>query len=89
MRRRCGIRPGTGVRGIADGIEEQAPQIAGVVRSAADGADNLSRQIRDQDFVELFDAALSFTRRRPAVAVGIGVFAGFLLSHLLNSGKPV
>ena len=74
-------------RDLATNIENQSPQIAGLVRSAADGADTLSHQLRDQDFAELLNSMTNFARKRPAIAVGVGVLAGFVLSRMLRSVK--
>jgi len=73
-----------GAREVADGIEDQSPQVAGVVRTAADGVERLSGQIRDRDIGDLINAVTDFTRRRPAVALGCGVLAGIVLTRLLR-----
>jgi uncharacterized phage infection (PIP) family protein YhgE len=74
----------SGVRGVADSIDEQSPRVAGMVRSAADGADTLSKQIREGDFNELVTAITDFTRRRPGIALAIGVIAGIAITRLLR-----
>ena len=72
-------------RDFATGIDNQSPHLAELVRSAADGADSLSHKIRDQDFAELLNSVTGFARKRPMLAVGFGVLAGFVLSRLLRS----
>jgi len=77
----------SGVRGMADTIEDQSPRVAGMVRSAADGADALSRQIRDGDFNDLVTAVTDFTRRRPGIALACGVIAGIAITRLFRASS--
>ena len=74
----------SGVRGVADSIDEQSPRVAGMVRTAADGADTLSKQIREGDFNDLVTAVTDFTRRRPGIALALGVIAGIAITRLLR-----
>jgi len=73
------------VRDAAGNFEDQSPQVAGMVRSAADGVEKLSNEIRDRDIGDLVNAVTDFTKRRPAVALGLGVLAGVLITRFLMS----
>jgi ElaB/YqjD/DUF883 family membrane-anchored ribosome-binding protein len=72
----------------ADSLEEKAPQLAGMVRGAADRIEDFSRDIRGQSVDELIKAASDFTRRQPALVFGLASVAGFMLFRVLKSSPP-
>jgi hypothetical protein len=72
----------------ADSLERSAPQLAGLVRGAADRIEDFSRDIRGQSVDELMKAASDFTRRQPAVVFGLASVAGFFLFRFLKSSPP-
>jgi ElaB/YqjD/DUF883 family membrane-anchored ribosome-binding protein len=69
----------------ADSLEQTAPQLAGMVRGAADRIEDFSRDIRGQSVDELIKAASDFTRRQPALVFGLASVAGFMLFRVLKS----
>jgi len=71
----------------ADNLDPKAPQIATVVRSAADRLETFSDDIRDQSVDDLIRTASDFTRRQPAIVFGLASLAGFLLFRVLKA-KP-
>ncbi len=75
-------------KSAADSLDQTAPQLAGVVRSAADRIEGFSRDIRGQSVDELMKAATDFTRRQPAMVFGLASVAGFFLFRLLKSSPP-
>jgi ElaB/YqjD/DUF883 family membrane-anchored ribosome-binding protein len=52
----------------AENLEQQAPRLAGLVRSVADRAEEFSRDLRGQTVEHLVRTASDFTRKQPALA---------------------
>ena len=75
-------------KSAADSLDQSAPQLAAMVRSAADRIEDFSRDIRGQSVEELIKAASDFTRRQPAVVFGLASVAGFFLFRILKSSPP-
>jgi len=73
------------VRSAADKLQPDAPQIAGLVRGAADGVKRFSRDLREQSVEDLWRSASDFTRKQPAVVFGLASLAGFLLFRVLKA----
>jgi ElaB/YqjD/DUF883 family membrane-anchored ribosome-binding protein len=71
----------------ADNLDPKAPQVASLVRSAADRLETFSGDIRDQSVDDLLRTASDFTRRQPAVVFGLASLAGFFLFRALKA-KP-
>jgi hypothetical protein len=74
------------VRSAADKLEQNAPQLAGLVRGAAEGVEGFSRDMRDQSVEDLWRTASEFSRKQPAVVFGLASLAGFLLFRVLKAG---
>jgi ElaB/YqjD/DUF883 family membrane-anchored ribosome-binding protein len=72
-------------KAAADDIEETSPQIAKLVRSAADGVERVSTDIRDRNVGQLFDSVSDFAKRRPVAFFGCGMVAGLVLSRLMRA----
>lgn len=72
------------VRQAADSLDQNIPQLAGLVRDAADRIENFSDDIRDKSVDELYRLASDFARRQPAVVFGTAAAAGFLVFRLLR-----
>ncbi|MER8806048.1 hypothetical protein [Mesorhizobium australicum] len=73
------------VKEAADGIETQSPQVAGMVRSAAEGVERISSDIRDRNVGELLDSVTKFAQRQPAAFFGVGILAGVVLTRIMRS----
>jgi hypothetical protein len=73
------------VKCAADNLDQNAPQLAGLVRGAADKVDGFSRDMREQTVEDLVRTASDFTRRQPALVFGLASLAGFFLFRVLKS----
>lgn len=72
-------------RDAAAGFEKQSPQVARLVRSAADSVERVSVDLRDQSLNDMVKSVADFAQRQPKLFFGFGIAAGFLLSRLLRS----
>jgi len=72
------------VRAAADDLKQNAPQLAGLVRGAADKIDEFAESTRDKTVEDLFETASEFARRQPAIVFGAAAAAGFLLFRILK-----
>lgn len=72
----------------AENLEQQAPQLAGLVRGAADRAEEFSRDLRGQTVEDLVRTASDLTRKQPALVFGLASLAGFLAFRVLKSRPP-
>ena len=75
-------------RCAADNLNQNAPQLAGLVRGAAERVEEFSRDMRDQTVEDLVRSASDFTRRQPALVFGLASLAGFLAFRVLKSSPP-
>jgi ElaB/YqjD/DUF883 family membrane-anchored ribosome-binding protein len=75
-------------RCAAENLEQNAPQLADLVRGAAKRVEEFSRDLRGQTVEDLVRTASDFTRRQPAVVFGFASLAGFLLFRVLKSNPP-
>jgi hypothetical protein len=64
-------------RAAAERLDQNAPQLAGLVRNAADRAEEFSQDLRDQSVGDLIRTASDFTRKQPALVFGLASLAGF------------
>ena len=72
-------------RCAADNLSQNAPQLAELVRGAAQKVEEFSRELRGQTVKDLVQTASDFTRRQPAVVFGLASLAGFLLCRVLKA----
>jgi hypothetical protein len=75
-------------RRAADSLDQNAPQIAELVREAAERTEDFSRALHDQTVEDLVRTASDFTRRRPALVFGLASLAGFLAFRVFKSTPP-
>jgi hypothetical protein len=75
-------------RAAADSLDPNAPQLAGLVRNAADRAEEFSEGLREQTVDDLIKMASDFTRKQPALVFGLASLAGFLAFRVLKSSTP-
>jgi hypothetical protein len=75
-------------RAAAESLDQNAPQLAGLVRNAADRAEEFSQDLREQTVEDLIRAASDFTRKQPALVFGLASLAGFLAFRVLKSSPP-
>lgn len=74
-------------RRAAQELERDAPQMAGLVRGAADRMGDYADGLRDQTAEQLMRSASDFTRRQPALVFGLAALAGFLAMRTLKSTR--
>jgi hypothetical protein len=74
-------------RDAARNLDPTAPQLADLVRGAADRVEGFSRDLRGQSVDDLVRAASDFTRRQPALMFGLASVAGFLAFRVLKAGQ--
>jgi hypothetical protein len=72
----------------ADNLDQDAPQLAGLVRSAADRAEEFSQDLRGRTVEDLIRTASNFTRKQPALVFGLASLAGFLAFRIFKSAPP-
>jgi hypothetical protein len=75
-------------RAAAESLDQNAPQLAGLMRNAADRVEEFSEGLRDQTVDELLRTASDFTRKQPALVFGLASLAGFLAFRVLKSSTP-
>jgi hypothetical protein len=73
------------VKCAAENLDHSAPNLAGLVRGAADRVEGFSRDMRGQTVEDLVRTASDFTRRQPAMVFGLASLAGFFLFRVLKS----
>ncbi len=76
------------VKSAADTLGDTAPQLAQLVRGAADKVDMFAHDMREKTPQELWRDVADFTRRQPAVVFGLASVAGFLLFRVLKAAPP-
>lgn len=72
----------------ADGIREEAPEVARYVERVAEKAQRLSETIRERGTGELLQEAQEFARQQPALVVGGAFVAGLILTRFFKSSAP-
>ena len=75
-------------RAAAESLDQNAPQLAGLVRNVAERAEDFSQDLREQTVGDLIKIASDFTRKQPALVFGLASLAGFLAFRLLKSSTP-
>jgi hypothetical protein len=73
------------VKRAADDLDREAPQLAGLVRGAADRLDGVASDLHDQSIDQLVTSASNFTRRQPALMFGLAAIAGFMALRTVYS----
>jgi glycerol-3-phosphate dehydrogenase len=69
----------------ADNLDQNAPQLAELVRGAAERVDEFAQDLRGRTVEDLVRTASDFTRRQPALMFGLASLAGFLAFRVLKS----
>ncbi|HEX4769017.1 MAG TPA: hypothetical protein VH414_22360 [Lichenihabitans sp.] len=72
----------------AGDLQQTSPQLAKLVRAAAESVDHVADDIRSSDLADLLGSLSDFGRRRPVAFFGGAVLAGFLLTRFLKSDAP-
>jgi hypothetical protein len=72
----------------ADDLEDEAPQIADVVREAAQTVEHLSNDLRERSLREIAAAVSGFAREDPVAFLGSAILAGFVLARVSKHSRP-
>ena len=72
-------------RETADGFQQQAPQIAEAVKTAAGKVERVSNSIKNKSVDEMIESMSAFAHRQPIAFLGCGIVAGLVLSRLLSA----
>jgi ElaB/YqjD/DUF883 family membrane-anchored ribosome-binding protein len=73
-------------RVAGDHLDREVPQLATLVKRAADSIDDIAHSMRDRSVNEIVQAASDLGRRQPAILFGITAVLGFLAYRLVNEG---
>jgi uncharacterized phage infection (PIP) family protein YhgE len=76
---------GSSAQRAADDLDQNSPQLAGLVRGLADRIEGYADDMRYQSVDELFRSASNFTRRQPALVFGLAALAGFFAFRTIKS----
>ena len=73
----------------ADDLDQNAPQLAGLVRGVADRLEIYADDLHDQSVDQLLRTASNYTRRQPAVVFGLAALVGFFALRTFKSTTSV
>lgn len=73
----------------AGDLDGTNPQMARLVRGAAQGVDRIADDVRSRDIGEVFNSLADFGRRQPVAFFGGAVVAGLLLARFFKSDAPL
>jgi ElaB/YqjD/DUF883 family membrane-anchored ribosome-binding protein len=73
------------VRMAADSLNQNAPQLAGLVRGVAQQVDEFSETVRGQTVEGLFETTSDFVRRNPALVFSAAAACGFMLFRVIRA----
>jgi hypothetical protein len=76
-------------RKAAEDLDQNVPQIAGLVHAVADRIDGYADDLKDQSVDQLFRAASDLARRQPALVFGLAALGGFLAFRTFKNVTPV
>jgi hypothetical protein len=73
------------VRGAADELGREVPQLATYLHGAADRVDGAAQALRERSVEEMATSFFEFARRQPTAAFAVSAVAGFALTRFLKS----
>lgn len=76
------------IRTAADDLARNAPPLAGLADTVANKLDTYAETVQGKTAEELWDDAIDFTRRQPALVFGLASLAGFLVYRTIKSTQP-
>jgi hypothetical protein len=76
------------IRSAADDLSRNAPPLAGLADTVANKLDAYAENVQGKTAEELWDDAVDFTRRQPALVFGLASLAGFLAYRTIKSTQP-
>lgn len=75
------------IRNAAGDLENDSPEVARYVRSAASSLEGFTRDLNDRSVDDLSQAVVDMARRSPGLFFAGSVLAGFALFRFLNSAQ--
>jgi hypothetical protein len=66
-------------------LDQQSPQIGKLAHLAADRLDQAATQLKDKTAEDLLRSVNDFTRRQPALVLGVAALAGFFALRLFKT----
>ncbi|HEY7245297.1 MAG TPA: hypothetical protein VH678_15610 [Xanthobacteraceae bacterium] len=76
-------------RVAAHDLERDSPAVAELARTLAARVDAYGQRLRGRSVDEIWRDAADFTRRQPALVLGLSALAGFFAMRLLKSNPPI
>ena len=76
------------LRTAAGDLSKNAPPFAGLADMVADRLDNYADAVKGKTAEEVWDSAVDFTRRQPALVFGLASLAGFLAYRTFKNTQP-
>jgi ElaB/YqjD/DUF883 family membrane-anchored ribosome-binding protein len=76
-------------RAAAGNLNQNAPQLAGLVRNAADKIESFSQDMRGRSIDEIMEIASGYARRQPLIIFGAAAALGFLAFRVVKSAPPM
>ena len=73
----------------ASDLDTSNPQMAKLVRTAAENVDRIADDLRSSDIGDVISTLATFGRQQPVAFFGGAVLAGFLLARFFKSDAPV
>ncbi len=73
----------------ASDLDSSNPQMAKLVRTAAENVDRIADDLRSSDIGDVISTLATFGRQQPVAFFGGAVLAGFLLARFFKSDAPV
>lgn len=73
------------IRSAASDLSKNAPPLAGLADTVADKLDSYAVTVKGKSAEDLWEDAVDFTRRQPALVFGLASLAGFLAYRTIKS----
>jgi len=73
----------------ADDLARESPVLAGLVRGLAHNVDSYADHLEGQTVEQLSQSASDFTRRQPALTMGLAAIAGFFAFRTLKNAGAI
>jgi hypothetical protein len=76
------------IRTAADELSKNAAPLGALAGTVADRLDTYAQTVKGKTVEDLWDTAVDFTRRQPALVFGLASLAGFLAYRTIKNTKP-
>jgi hypothetical protein len=78
-----------GLRQVSQEVEQQNVLVSRLAGAAAGKAEDLSETIRERKIEEIARSAGDYLKKRPALVLGGGILAGFVIARLLRTAPGI